>query len=500
MPSPGDEYAGLDLKDELGGFVFATAVPDKQRTGWATLFYVNERQNQDAYNFTTDYPFADTGYPRVTRTTVVLRSDFEEDAAGTADPVFSDLILTDHKQIRLDDPMMDALFVGVQRVYQKIPGPVLTGTETGDPAAQGAKTTTTTQLVAANTAPDTASLSVISSVVKPIDTVKAQKETKALAQGESHPTLTSKHVDKEMNVTIPTARTIVAAGSVTPGAVILPAVTVNNVTTGPWVQVTEEQEIDKFKSYKVVSTIPQPAAKDAASAVLGTSWLAISFPARVVPSSYDVGANDITVYTPQAELVPATSRKWWVISETKPTVAVDEIVLGYTYQITSIDLGGMHTKFIPNVLHDANGFGPASTPSASEYFGYARTAASYTLTNGSSTVTGVGSHFQSAPDFTVGQSLNGYTVGAGGVGTFAVDPTKTVWVKSIESDTSMTVTADPTLATTTAYAGLTNTVPYVTTVTIGGGWVGTEKVRKANVKDVAYQKLWEVETLSVVMR
>ncbi len=124
-PVVGSVYDGPDPK-QLEGFVFATARPADQG-GFVDWFYLNERANQDAYNFSVDYIYNDKTYPRLTRTYVLLREGLVEPQVNTADPIYAGLQLTDHKQLRIEnDPVLDSLFVVVQRVYEILPGPIIT--------------------------------------------------------------------------------------------------------------------------------------------------------------------------------------------------------------------------------------------------------------------------------------------------------------------------------------------------------------------------------------
>lgn len=132
VPAKGSAFKGPDAA-KFEGFVFSTAVPSDQ-TGWVDWYYLNERENQDDYNYVIDYPYTDHDYPRYTRTYVLLRTDVVEPTSDDVDPVFNstitpdgpELLLTDHKQVRLEDPILDSLFVGVQRVYERLPGPIIT--------------------------------------------------------------------------------------------------------------------------------------------------------------------------------------------------------------------------------------------------------------------------------------------------------------------------------------------------------------------------------------
>jgi hypothetical protein len=126
QPEKGDTYTGLE-PEKMEGFLFATS-KSLDQIGWVNEYWLNERQNQNDYNFEISYPFADPNYPTITRTYVVLRGDQREDepAADSKDPVYPDLFLTDHKIGRLQNPEIDALFVSVIRTYERLPGPVIT--------------------------------------------------------------------------------------------------------------------------------------------------------------------------------------------------------------------------------------------------------------------------------------------------------------------------------------------------------------------------------------
>jgi hypothetical protein len=123
LPKKGEPYQGREA-EKYEGFVFAKAVPSDQ-VGWVDHFYLNVRQNQDDYNFTIEFPWMSKDYPRVTRTYVYLREDFHPPTGNTPDPIkaFADLgvKMVDYKLIRLEDPVLDSMFVGVTTIYERLP-------------------------------------------------------------------------------------------------------------------------------------------------------------------------------------------------------------------------------------------------------------------------------------------------------------------------------------------------------------------------------------------
>ena len=261
-------------------------------------------------------------------------------------------------------------------------------------------------------------LNIIKSSVEDLDGTHALQTTIELAPGETYPTITSTRMDHQMNVAVSTARTIVAAGSVTPGYAILPAVTVNGVTSGPWHQTTEEQEIDKFRSYKVVTTIPQSPYNSFANGVKGQTWDAASYPARLMSTfdfSQETDSGNVTtsntvnqvVVTPRAEVVPANTYRWYLIQTGEPTVDCYEWILPPQLYLSSQTSTQSSSRFGTSVRQSIGEFlSDASTPTMAQYMGYSLVNATFTLTQYSTTVTGVGSHFTA--DFTVGQKLSSF--------------------------------------------------------------------------------------------
>jgi hypothetical protein len=130
VPLQGSKYDGPNA-EKFCDFKFAT-IKSLDQIGWENWYYVNERRNQNAYNFEISYPYASKDYPTITRTYVFLRGDqrSKEPDADTMDPVYGDLFLTDHKVIRLQQPELDALFVGIQRTYERLPGPIIISDQT----------------------------------------------------------------------------------------------------------------------------------------------------------------------------------------------------------------------------------------------------------------------------------------------------------------------------------------------------------------------------------
>jgi hypothetical protein len=90
---------------------------------WYDWYWVNDRQNQDAYNYAIDYPYGDKDYPRYTRTYLIRRSEYAPLAFGTPDPVESSLVLVAESTPRFADETLNTLYVMVVRTYERRPSP-----------------------------------------------------------------------------------------------------------------------------------------------------------------------------------------------------------------------------------------------------------------------------------------------------------------------------------------------------------------------------------------
>jgi hypothetical protein len=173
---PADLYLVYQKPDETGAFVYN--------------YYANDRTlaSQDAWNFGLDYSANNPDFPVTSRTYIVPRSQYEAVELGATDPVFGgNQIIAAQKKVELpDDSPLRSRYVGVQRVYETIPGPILAGERVNE---RGDVETITQQTVVAGTAPDADGLLVTQTAVQPVDSVKSTKTTGTV---ESYATLTSK--------------------------------------------------------------------------------------------------------------------------------------------------------------------------------------------------------------------------------------------------------------------------------------------------------------------
>jgi hypothetical protein len=129
VPKQGKPFKGTDEFKTSEGYVFATVQYPEPNGVYVDEYYVKSRADQERYNWTVAYPYVDKHYPQLTRTYVCFRSDYmvlKEPDADTTDPTASDLFLVDHKIERIEnDPVLDAMFVKVVRVFERLPSPTI---------------------------------------------------------------------------------------------------------------------------------------------------------------------------------------------------------------------------------------------------------------------------------------------------------------------------------------------------------------------------------------
>jgi hypothetical protein len=153
-------------------------------------YWANDRSlsSQDLWNYGLDYSANNPAYPITSRTYIVPRDQYEVVPLATLDPVFGgNQIISQQKMVELpEDNPLASRYVAVQRVYETIPGPVITGKRLDQ---RGDLETINVQTVAAGTAPDADGLLITETKVDPVDSVKSTKTT---ASVDSYATLFAK--------------------------------------------------------------------------------------------------------------------------------------------------------------------------------------------------------------------------------------------------------------------------------------------------------------------
>lgn len=103
--------------------------------------YATDRVNQDSYNYAIKYSAGSPDHPIYIRTTVEPRASYQPMADGAPDPVISGAYLID-EEAAPSDGELNSLYMKVTRVFETLPGPIVTSYDTNE---AGQKITLTTQ-------------------------------------------------------------------------------------------------------------------------------------------------------------------------------------------------------------------------------------------------------------------------------------------------------------------------------------------------------------------
>ena len=140
---------------------------------WVKRIWVNDRVNQDSYNYAIKYSAGSQAHPIYIRTYVVPRDTYSPLPDGTPDPLFPNALLVDEEATRTENEL-DSKYITVTRVYETIPGPAVPTRRYND---RGDLETVIVQTVPPNTPPDPDGLLVTGSQVEQVETGKGVKTT-----------------------------------------------------------------------------------------------------------------------------------------------------------------------------------------------------------------------------------------------------------------------------------------------------------------------------------
>jgi hypothetical protein len=143
-PNINDLVVVLDVDSRLPGYKpleYGTPHPDQTRFKGAKLvyqepldgtdrfvrrIYATDRADQDTYNYAVNYSSGSAAHPVYVRSYIELRSDYKRLPDGTPDSVFKDAILVSEEMAPVEGEL-SSLYVRVTRVFETLPGPLLTG-------------------------------------------------------------------------------------------------------------------------------------------------------------------------------------------------------------------------------------------------------------------------------------------------------------------------------------------------------------------------------------
>lgn len=148
-PNIGDSVVVLDIDSRLPGYKvleYGSLHPDQARFPGAKLvfqqpldgvdqfvrrIYANDRVDQDTYNYAVKYSSGSPGHPLYIRSYVELRSKYLALPEGTVDSDFPDAFLVEEEMQPIEGEL-NSLYVRVTRVFETLPGPVVTSFDTNE--------------------------------------------------------------------------------------------------------------------------------------------------------------------------------------------------------------------------------------------------------------------------------------------------------------------------------------------------------------------------------
>jgi hypothetical protein len=139
--------------------------------------YANDRTlaSQDPWNYGLDYSENNPSFPITSRVYIVPRSQYATVAIGSVDPVFGgNQKIAQQKMVELpDDNPLRSRYVAVQRVYETIPGPVVSGYQYDD--FFQSNLSISKQVVVAGATPPSITNGILSYKDEPVDSTKSQR-------------------------------------------------------------------------------------------------------------------------------------------------------------------------------------------------------------------------------------------------------------------------------------------------------------------------------------
>jgi len=140
---------------------------------WVKRIWVNDRVNQDSYNYAIKYSAGSLAHPIYTRTYIVPRDGYTPLPEGTPDTIFPTAVLVDEEAERTGNEL-DSRYITVTRVYETLPGPEV---PTRRYNQRGDLETVIVQTVGSNVQPDPDGLLVTVSQVEQVEVGKGVKTT-----------------------------------------------------------------------------------------------------------------------------------------------------------------------------------------------------------------------------------------------------------------------------------------------------------------------------------
>ena len=219
---------------------------------WIKRIWVNDRVNQDSYNYAIKYSGGSQSHPIYIRTYIVPREGYVPLPDLTPDDVYPTALLVE-EEVQRNEGELDSKYIKVVRVFETLQGPEISSLRYNE---RGDLEEIISQQVTPNTSPDPDGLLVTQSQVIKED---VSKGTKITATVPSHSTLTSKEVKGGL-----LGETVITDNIVSP-TTAPDALSINVISSS-----VEQTSATKARKRTVTSTSPTTLTSDVlASTPLG---------------------------------------------------------------------------------------------------------------------------------------------------------------------------------------------------------------------------------------
>lgn len=179
--------------------------PASEDGQWIKRIWVNDRVNQESYNYAIKYMDGSKDHPIYIRTFIIPRDEYVPLNDGDPDPLFPTAILTE-QEVSRNEGELDSKYVTVTRVYETLDGPVVSSQSLVDTPVGLATGTLSKQTIVGAGATPSGSFNTIQDQITALDTFKAQRETVTVP---TYPELTTYDLDEQLGIVIINERTVV---------------------------------------------------------------------------------------------------------------------------------------------------------------------------------------------------------------------------------------------------------------------------------------------------
>ena len=232
-----DDVPHASVQGSFPDHKLISQAPNSEDGQWVKRIWANDRVDQDTYNYAIKYIEGSKDHPTYVRTYVIPRNEYVPLEDGDPDPLFAGAILTEQEVSRTEGEL-DSQYVTVTRVYDTLPGPLVSAQALVDtPTGLALANVTRQQVIVANTTP-TGSFNTLQDAVTAEDTFKGQRETITVP---TYPELTTYSLDEGLNAVIITEREVINHNA--------------PYATKPLLLSLDDRPLDQWKTLRITSRI-----------------------------------------------------------------------------------------------------------------------------------------------------------------------------------------------------------------------------------------------------